>query len=479
MSIQSPELIKQAFFKYFNLYLGKLNPEKVYIEDNLLCNIIDIAVKNPQFQKDFSNIIINSLLHDEICFKRKVFPIIDSLIKKMDVYLNDICQHLEQPFIDCFFSRELSLEDRDVLFKIFYNWKYIIPDDLFQRINIKCNIDEYKKDFSKRFPEKIQRYEIELSRRETQRKMNSLTKHNNNINIKEQNKVLPITKTFQEDQSINKISKKKKKEKKEKKEKTFLNKKIKPPQTIEQSLSILGEILNTPINPKLNENNNLIISPNEIKIFNLLVYTNVKLDINCRLFSSLAKYYNEITLKKNDIHLKTLEDLYNQKEEFKKIKQNVESKLFGQKNFCSICGFRTMFYENLTRHLDIHFYYNYLEMYGKNVYRKIGNNKKNWITGNKNNMNDSLTLGHLLYYKNVMNDKQIKMSNEHEVENEEFIYPINEEIKEKCNYCGDDFIEVFSSKYQYWFYDKVVQVRDENKKVLFHQDCYEELVKCK
>ena len=59
----------------------------------------------------------------------------------------------------------------------------------------------------------------------------------------------------------------------------------------------------------------------------------------------------------------------------------MKEKLFQEtnKNNCAICGFRTLFYNDLIRHLDIHFNFNYLEMEGKNIYRKNGNNKNNTI----------------------------------------------------------------------------------------------------
>jgi hypothetical protein len=44
-----------------------------------------------------------------------------------------------------------------------------------------------------------------------------------------------------------------------------------------------------------------------------------------------------------------------------------------------------------------------------------------------------------------------------------------------CHYCGDDFKKIFSTKYNSWFYNKVVIVLDEKNKYLAHQACFEEL----
>ena len=77
----------------------------------------------------------------------------------------------------------------------------------------------------------------------------------------------------------------------------------------------------------------------------------------------------------------------------------------------------------------------------------------------------------------MMNNNLINISNEQEEDDEEFMYPINDENRKVCHYCGDEFKKVFSAKYNYWFYNKVVVINDEKKKFLAHQDCFEELAK--
>ena len=77
----------------------------------------------------------------------------------------------------------------------------------------------------------------------------------------------------------------------------------------------------------------------------------------------------------------------------------------------------------------------------------------------------------------MMNNNLIKINNEQEEDNEEFMYPINDDNRKICHYCGDDFKKIFSTKYNYWFYNKVVVVIDEKNKFLVHQACFEELSK--
>ena len=55
--------------------------------------------------------------------------------------------------------------------------------------------------------------------------------------------------------------------------------------------------------------------------------------------------------------------------------------------------------------------------------------------------------------------------------------PINDENEKRCHYCGEDFEKIFSTKYNYWFYNKVVVVIDEKNKYYAHQACFEELSK--
>ena len=220
----------------------------------------------------------------------------------------------------------------------------------------------------------------------------------------------------------------------------------------------------------------------EYKIYQFLTLTTTKLNINLRFFSSLAKYYNESLQERDNIDIKCkFEEIYNN-EAYKLIRQKIDNKLFKdiKKNVCAICGFRTLFYNNLTEHLDIHFNINYLQMEGKNLFRKIGHNRNNWINGdNSKNYKNKVgyTLGNLLYYKNMMNNNFVKINKEQEEDNEEFMIPIYEENKEKCYYCGEEFKKIFSTKYNYWFYNKVIPLIEEKNKYLIHQNCYDEMIK--
>ena len=237
---------------------------------------------------------------------------------------------------------------------------------------------------------------------------------------------------------------------------------------------------NNTLYPSSNNQNQVKPSIIEFQIYQFIQLTNVKLNANLRFFSSLAKYYNDTLEKRDFFDIKCkYEDIYNN-EEYKIIKQKIDAKFFKEnKNVCAICGFRTLYYNNLTEHLDIHFNINYLQMEGKILFRKIGHNRNNWISGDNNKMYKNKvgnTLGNLLYYKNMMNNNLVKINKEQEEDNEEFMYPIYEDNNGICYYCGDQLKKIFSSKYNYWFYNKVVEIQDD-KKHLVHQSCYEEMIK--
>ena len=580
--------IKNSFNKYISIYEGLIILENNYDESYLIPRIMEIATNNKEYTNDFCKIIITHLKNDGIKNKLKLFNIIDSLFKS-DVgesYINKLNKYIYENFKECFTMSDL--EDRILLFKIFYTWKYLLPRNLLEKISEDSRLDEFKKMFMKNYPGKIEKYDQynEKMRLKIEEKKNGgvdvINNTNNNNNI---NDNINLSKYNNNNNDISKTKKtpdknmlgNKRKSSHEKStdggnRSTSEIKALHNPisngtnsnTSIKQNEKV-NKIINTNNNANNNNNNNELISNqsnqnnstlnilnilkqsglnipnlqnsqnipnlqnlqninnttqnnltnilqqqlllllnmkagsnslfnssnpkasiNEIYLFNFLQNTNTKLNTNFRFFSSLAKYYNEVLSKRDMIDIKcNYEDIYNNNnEEYKSIRQKVDSKLFKDisKNICAICGFRTLFYNNLVEHLDIHFNMNYLKMEGKNLFRKIGHNRNNWISGenivNKNIKNKvGYTLGNLLYYKNMMNNNLIKINNEHEEDNEEFMYPIYEDNKEKCNYCGDEFKKVFSTKYNFWFYYKVVEIKEEKKRNLVHQTCYDELIK--
>ena len=91
--------------------------------------------------------------------KIRLFNIIDSLFKSDvgDLYINQIKNNLYENFKECFTVGDF--DERVLLFKIFYTWKYIIPNDLYELIKTEEKLDDFKIIFMKKFPGKIKKYD--------------------------------------------------------------------------------------------------------------------------------------------------------------------------------------------------------------------------------------------------------------------------------------------------------------------------------
>jgi len=572
--------IKNIFNEYICIYTGLTIPTKNIDERTLIPTINRIAYDNKDHYIELSKIIIDHLEKDDLKYKMRLFHIIDSLFKNVGKYfIESLSQKILKSFKECFTYSDK--EDRILLFRIYYTWKYILPKKVTETIRIDCKMDDFEQIVMKDFPQEIKNCD-EFN--EAQRKK-IINNSNNNLNIKKEfkedkcpksinngqinfsNKTTgnkPINVEKKNNQNLKTLMGKKRKAIQEKtsdtnsatKKKKKLNNKIKvqnnntsnsinlhsniTPKTvpmttninISQNTIIPGNKMNNTTNniQFMNNNNPNIISnvinqsqdqqqplqtlinflrnnqlnlinfpffPNpqpgvsqiEINIFKFIFTSNVKLSENLRFFSSLAKFFNESVYNENLININCkYEDIY-KNQEYQQIHQKQNNLLFNniKKNLCTICGFRTLYYNKLTEHLDIHFNINYLKKEGKNLFRKKGNNRNNWITGDNNNNNKikdnrkneiGYTLGNLLYYKNMMNNNLIKNNNEGQEEgNEELMYPIDDNNIRCCEFCGDEFKKIFSNKYNYWFYSDIVKVREEKIKLLVHKTCYEEMIK--
>ena len=481
----STEKINQKFDNLIKIYQGII-PNN--IDTDPLKELVNFALENKNNYNNFSNIIINHLKNDEDAkIKSVLFNIIDSLFKKFEIgdyYVQLLSKHLYDNFKECFNIGDF--DERVLLFKIFYTWKYIIPGDIYISIYNDLKLADFQEIFEKKFPGKLKKYDDYNKNIKNNKELNSKINNNNKINDKAQNEGNKI------DANINNDTNDTKKHKK-KKVKKFLNKKRESSRKESEK-----ENESLPNKIKIEQNSGTIISqiPNQIQIPPLFNPSNVPLsefklyvslikfqkiitlNKTSNIFNSISKYYNDIIMLENNITPKKIKN-------YDEIRKKMKQKLFDEtsKNKC-FCGFKTLYYNNLIKHLDVHFNKNYLSLEGKNLFRKKGNNKAEWINGNYNNNNydDTMiidyTLNNLIYYKNMMNNNHIKINEKKEEDNEEYMYPINDNnLNEICRYCGDKFKKIFSSKYNYWFFNQVVLVNDEKNKYIAHRECYEELVK--
>ena len=464
------ERIKTEFDNLIKIYQKTLQLDA-------LKKIKDIVLKYKNNNIDLCKIIKEHFTTDDTKYKIKLFDIVDFLFKSdvKDLYINQLQEYLHENFKECFTIGDFN--ERVLLFKIFYTWKYIIPNDLYESIKTDEKLDDFKKFFMQIFPGKIKElddYNNKMRKR--------FIDENKNItyNNFEKNEFIP------EKNKRNKLlGKKKKSTHTEAEDENIINKKMILEYPINNNSNINPE---NSINNQ-NKNFNLFfrenISPNEIKLFYFLFNSKIKLSKNIPLFSSISKFYKESLFKKiysdNFSQFKSIkenEDIYQE------IRKRMKTKLFQEtkKNSCSICGFRTLFYNDLVRHLDIHFNFNLLEMKGKNLFRKEACNKYNWIYEKGENLIDinsknEGTLEKFIFYRNMMNNNLIKINNNQMEDNEEYMFPINDDNTMVCYYCGDDFKKIFSTKYNYWFYNEVVFVINDKRKCLAHQVCFEELSK--
>ena len=507
--------IKNLFNEYICIYIGLTPPKKNIDENSLLPRIIGLAKENIANYIELSKIIIDHLNKDEIRYKIRLFHIIDSLLKKCgEHYIDFISQHLFTSFKECFIFS--NLEDRILLFRIYYTWKYIVPLEITEKIRKDLKMDDFKEMVMKDYGREIKACE-EFNEMQRKQILNSKTNNlnyqkefkedkstNGQINVKNMsvNKI-KITDKTKKQKPENLIGKKRKTsqdittdvntvtKKNEKSENNNQNDSTNPNiQQIEQLINLLRknkiDFMNFPFLPNPQYKG---VSQNEYNIFRFITDSKIKLDEKLRFFSSLAKYYNE-SVNNNKYCIKincSYEDIKNV--EYQQIHQNQNNLLFNniKANLCTICGFRTLYYNKLTEHLDIHFNINYLQKEGKNLFRKKGNNRNNWITGdayNNKKIKDNrmsgigYTLSNLLYYKNMMNNNLLKINEEgQEEDNEELMYPIDDNNIRCCEFCGDEFKKVFSNKYNYWFYSEIIKIKDEKIRLLVHKTCYDEMMK--
>ena len=108
---------------------------------------------------DFSKIIEAHLSKDDTKLKIRLFHILDAIFKSElgELYLKELAKHIYKNFKECYTMGDF--EERVLLFKIFYTWKYVIPKDLYKLIEKETKIDDFKEIFMKKFPGGINKYD--------------------------------------------------------------------------------------------------------------------------------------------------------------------------------------------------------------------------------------------------------------------------------------------------------------------------------
>lgn len=230
-------------------------------------------------------------------------------------------------------------------------------------------------------------------------------------------------------------------------------------------------------------NNTTSLSQTELSLQHFLRESSCNIKESFTFFSALSKYFID-TYRQSKIlpTTKTDMDLFKSKDLFEQIHKHTYNTLFlSLRNICAVCGFRTKIYSKFIEHLDIHFHYNYLKKNSNNkvLCRKEGCDKESWITTSYMKNNNAYTLSAILYYQNdsdQMANNMIYKTAEVEEDNEDLLYPVNYGEDAICLYCADQLKKKYFSKYHYWFYVNVINVKQDdliisnNSSSLFAQD---------
>ena len=555
-------------------------------ETKLINQITKFAEDNKSFYHEIVSIILNRFQSEhQQGNKLKILNVIHSVSKGNagKIYVNEFKSHIFETFSECYLNGDNV--DKVHLFKIYYSWKYIIPEEVLEELRIKLNLDQMKEEVNQRFPGLIERYDkyntdklktiIDnhiynqnnfpihqgnvLAMRTNKRYGEDDEKINPNINniymnvIKHQSKKnlhFNLNNNPNSNHSKNKndeIEKQKKQKEKEKEKEmrikeiqeiikkndpTYLKNKTNrsPKSTHSTNSKLSSESKKTKkmkitqnINPQLISNfngfNYPIITQNpypqlfpinipqlqsiyqtekyspENILYKFIFNSQKTLNSDYSFFSSISKFFYETyesspLLPSTDIGNELFEK-FNNENEFKKIRDYSKNILFVRlRNECCICGYRNQYYDKFVQHLDIHYHYNYLKTTtgDKLLKRRPGCSKNNWITNSHNlgfKNKNNYTINALLYYHSdnewLLNN-QIYNENEKEDDNEELIYPVGKN-EVKCFYCGDELKKKFFSKYHYWFYVNVIQIKDKNQidkqLILIHEYCKDDFINYK
>ena len=270
------EKIKIEFNNLIRIYQGVLeieNPNR-----DILKEIMNITLEYRNNYMDFCKIIKEHFIKDDTKIKIRLFDIIDSLFKSDvgDLYINQIKNNLYENFKECFTVGDF--DERVLLFKIFYTWKYIIPNDLYELIKTEEKLDDFKIIFMKKFPGKIKKYDdynnqvkqrlgdkLDINKNITHKNFKEDELMNqNNINNNDQTLSLKIHDKVKQTKLLGK--KKKSTHTKSENENTTNKKKI-----VEKPINNNNNINQTNLIINPNNNFNLFlpvnVSPNEIKLF--------------------------------------------------------------------------------------------------------------------------------------------------------------------------------------------------------------------
>ena len=103
-----------------------------YNENSIRNTLLKIAYNFRANYSEFCKIIIEYLEKEEPQYKIRLFDLIDIFFKNnVGDYVEQLKNYLPSNFYECFMMSDL--QDRFLLFRIFYTWKYIVPKNIFKK----------------------------------------------------------------------------------------------------------------------------------------------------------------------------------------------------------------------------------------------------------------------------------------------------------------------------------------------------------
>ena len=153
-------------------------------ETKLINQLTKFAEDNKIYHHDIVNIILQRFQSEhQIGNKLKILNVIHSISKGKDgyLYVNDFKSYIIETFSECYLNGDNV--DKVHLFKIYYSWKYIIPDEVLEKLRINLNLDQMKEEVNQKFPGLIERYDkYNIAKLQTILDNNQIYKNNLNNN---------------------------------------------------------------------------------------------------------------------------------------------------------------------------------------------------------------------------------------------------------------------------------------------------------
>ena len=139
---------------YFDM-LFKDNEEPVVIS-----LISQFAEKNKEYIKEISNLIYQRYKKESIYGNKvKIINVIHSISKGKysRQYVNEFKSFIFEIFSECYIN--VNQENKIHLFKLYYTWKYLIPNEILEKLREKFSFDEMKEEIKRTNPQLIERYD--------------------------------------------------------------------------------------------------------------------------------------------------------------------------------------------------------------------------------------------------------------------------------------------------------------------------------